>query len=136
MFRFLAKSALATFIWKRYHRPILATLTLLLGYFLVGMVHGDYVDYAHSAQDTTGLWLSYLLKWVLLITFTLIYYFYLKRILRTPEPAIQQTPPPTNGTKNTREPPSASDPFAGIRDKKTLKSHADRALDKAFRPKN
>ncbi|MDO3388637.1 hypothetical protein QWI17_22515 [Gilvimarinus sp. SDUM040013] len=133
MFRFLAKSALATLIWKRYHRPIVATFALLIGYFLVAMIHGDYVDYVKGAADTTYLWLSYLFKWGLLIALTVAYYLYLNRQLRQSETLGQGTPNPAKntGTKSTATPQSAQDPFAAIRSKRKLKSHADVALDQS-----
>ncbi|UTF58811.1 hypothetical protein [Gilvimarinus sp. DA14] len=134
MFRFFAKSAIATLIWKRYHRVIVATLSLLLGYFLISMIHGDYVDYAQGAQDTKLLWLSYIAKWFGLIAITALYYFYLKFVL-TPKPTTPTSEPArdsaskTSTNRQTDTTTSESDPFASIREKETLKSRADIALD-------
>lgn len=134
MFRFLAKSALATLVWKRYHRSILASLALLLGYFLIAMIHGDYVDYAASATDTSHLWLSYLVKWALLFTVTLVYYFYLRRQLRAPSQVKTETTAKAT-VKGTKSAPTnqndSADPFANIRGKQKLKSHADIALERS-----
>lgn len=140
MFRFLAKSALATVIWKRYHRPIVATLSLLLGYFLVSMVHGDYVDYSRGAGDTAHLWLSYLIKWLALLGLTLLYYFYMRRVLApaaktAPQAKAQRrekasTPPPEQTEQATEQ----QDPFVQIRRKDKLTSRADLALNKHRQP--
>lgn len=137
MFRFLAKSALATLVWKRYHRPILATIALFVGYFLVATIHGDYVDYAQTADDTSGLWVSYVIKWLLFLGLTAAYYFYLTRQWQDTGPRAAQTQtPPVRETGRDRAEQSAQDPFAVIRTKKKLKSHADIALEKSRRDKS
>ena len=130
MFRFLAKSAVATYIWKRYRRPIVATLLLFVGYFFIGMLHGDYVEYATGADDRRHLWLSYLIKWCALIGITLLYYLVLSRFLSS---GIEKLPPAKK--KRTDEPaPSTTtadgtpDPFSVIRHKEKLQSRADIAI--------
>ncbi|WP_020207581.1 hypothetical protein [Gilvimarinus chinensis] len=137
MFRFFAKSAIATLIWKRYHRVILATLALLLGYFLISMIHGDYVDYAQGAQDTKLLWLSYIAKWTGLIVITALYYFYLKLVLapkevKAPQANTSRQKHPHKQKQHNGPTPSIEpehDPFANIRQKEKLKSRGDIALD-------
>lgn len=135
MFRFLAKSALAAVIWKRYRRAIVSTLALFIGYFLISLFHGDYVDYAVSAGDTHFLWRSYLLKWVALTGVTVAYYLYNAHGFRRRR--TDDLPPPSTG-KTRREqavenPPNnseAADPFAEIRRKKRLKSRGDIAVER------
>ena len=134
MFRFLAKSAVATLVWKRYHRPILATLALFIGYLLIGVVHGDYVDYAKSADDTGYLWASYLLKWTLLSLITAVYYFYVTRsvnksnIKSNTDSKGKNRPPSQSSAVSTTD--DQADPFADIRTKESLKSRGDIAINK------
>lgn len=135
MFRFLAKSALVAMIWKRYRRTIISTLALFISYFLVSLFHGDYVEYAVSAGDKGFLWRSYLIKWVVLIGVTVIYYLFNTRILIKGK--ADDLPPASIG-KNRRErivehaPQSEGevDPFAQIRRKERLKSRGDIDLDR------
>lgn len=131
MFRFLAKSALVAVIWKRYRRTIISTLALFVSYFLISLLHADYVDYAVGAGDKEFLWRSYLIKWAALLGVTLIYYFYNTRV--SMKRGADDLPPPAN--KNPRKPvaenagDNEADPFAEIRRKKRLKSRGDVALD-------
>lgn len=129
MFRFLAKSALAAVIWKRYRRIILSTLALFVGYFLISLLHGDYVDYVVTAGDRRFLWGSYVAKWAALTVITLVYYLYAVRVLARrpgddPPPATQRRASPPEGG-NVLQSGGEADPFAGIRRKKTLESRGD-----------
>ena len=124
MFRFLAKSALATVLFKRYRRTIVSTLLLFACYFFISMIHGDYVSYATSADDRHYLWLSFLLKWVLLISITLVYYFYNVRALGT------SPKPPAKAAQQQVQASDAADPFDSIRTKDTLQSRGDVLLKK------
>lgn len=134
MFRFLAKSAVATVIWKRYNRVIVATLTLLISYVLIAALHGDYIDYARSTGVTNFLWLSYFAKWGAYLLITSVYYWFLKRALRPKrrdrEAPIEQARTRTQKNKPRTEdsPTTSTDPFADIRRKDTLKSRADFAM--------
>lgn len=131
MFRFLAKSALATFIYKRYRHTIVASLLLLFSYWVIAMIHSDYVDYATSADAREHLLLSYVLKWACLLSATLAYFFFINRRLHAP--AGDDVPPPVTPAEGKKASTSATneaaDPFAGIRNKEKLKSRADIALD-------
>jgi hypothetical protein len=136
MFRFLAKSALAAVIWRRYRRTIVSTLALFVSYFLISLFHDDYVDYTVSAGDTHFLWRSYLIKWGVLIGVTVTYYLYNAYAFRSRR-ADNLSPPAAD--KNRREqrvkenvPPNddEADPFAEIRHKKRLKSRGDIAVER------
>ncbi|MCP8901004.1 hypothetical protein [Gilvimarinus xylanilyticus] len=143
MFRFLAKSAVATVIWKRYNRVIISTLTLLISYFLIAALHSDYTDYARSTGVTGFLWLSYFAKWGGYVLVTSLYYWYLKYALR-PKPkkrddAFAQTRSQPNKKRAQPQQPSepSADPFADIRRKDRLKNRADFAMqDHRSQPKD
>ncbi|HEY7883815.1 MAG TPA: hypothetical protein VIC08_02595 [Cellvibrionaceae bacterium] len=129
MFRFLAKSALATVLFKRYRRTIISTLLLFAAYFFISMIHGDYVSYATSADDKQFLWISFLLKWALLIGLSLLYYFYNARLLdNSPKPPEKSLPAKTakrdqapDGETNSK----VADPFEAIRQKDKLQTRGD-----------
>jgi hypothetical protein len=133
MFRFLAKSALAAVIWKRYRRIIVSTLILFAGYFLISLFHGDYVEYAVGSGDKDFLWRSYLIKWAALIGVTVAYYLYNTRVLikrRADDlpPSSGKEPVVENSPQSGSD--SEADPFVEIRRKERLKSRADIALDR------
>ncbi|WP_049723205.1 hypothetical protein [Gilvimarinus polysaccharolyticus] len=133
MFRFLAKSALATVVWKRYRRPIGSTLALFISYFFIAMVHSDYVAWATTTAEHGHLWASFVVKWLALIGVSILYYWFNTRPLaqtnNTTESAAKKS-------KSRRKPASANpdippgpDPFATIRTKDKLRSRADVAMD-------
>ncbi|WP_041521807.1 hypothetical protein [Gilvimarinus agarilyticus] len=133
MFRFLAKSALATVIWKRYRRPIVSTLILFISYFFIAMVHGDYVSWATTTAEHQHLWISFVLKWLALIGVTLLYYWYNSRAIAHIDKQ-DETEAERHTSKKSRRPQTpppesdAPDPFAAIRQKDKLRSRADVAM--------
>lgn len=129
MFRFLAKSALVTLVFKRYRRPIVSTVVLFLSYFLISTIHSDYVNYAVTSDDRQFLWLSFLLKWALLLGTTLIYYFYNTAGLRSREGELS-LPDDVSTPMPPKRQPGVADPFAHIRNKEKLESRGDKLLNK------
>lgn len=136
MFRFLAKSALATVIWKRYRRPLGSTLALLVSYFFIAMVHSDYVDWSTTTSEHEHLWASFVVKWLALIGVTLLYYWFNSRALsshnahtetRTERQANTRTKRP-RAPAESHTPTAGADPFAEIRRKDKLRSRADIAM--------
>lgn len=63
MFRFLAKTAIASVIWKRYRRMIVSTLVMFAGFFLISQLHSDFVQYAKEVEEKQLLAWAYLAKW-------------------------------------------------------------------------
>lgn len=136
MFRFLARSALATVIWKRYRRPIGSTLALFISYFFIVMVHGDYISWATTTAEHKHLWASFVIKWLALIGVTLLYYWFNTRTWTADDPAAEVKPKSKRAARRQRAPqPDASepDPFASIRSKDKLRSRADLALEQAIK---
>ncbi|BFM22304.1 hypothetical protein [Gilvimarinus japonicus] len=135
MFRFLAKSALATVIWKRYRRPIVSTLALFISYFFIAMVHSDYVSWATTTAQHDNLWASFVVKWLALIGITLLYYWFNTRSLakiNNETDAERHTKPHNKQSRRTAHPPpeaAGPDPFADIRSKDKLRSRADVAME-------
>jgi hypothetical protein len=137
MFRFLAKSALATVIWKRYRRPLGSTLALLVSYFFIAMVHSDYVAWATTTAEHEHLWASFVVKWLALIGVTLLYYWFNSRALsrhnahtetRTERQANTHAKR-ASAPADSHKPATGPDPFAEIRRKDKLRSRADIAMD-------
>lgn len=139
MFRFLAKSALATVVWKRYRRPIGSTIALLISYFFIAMVHSDYVAWATTTAEHGHLWASFIVKWVALIGVSALYYWFNTRNLAPANNAPETGP--DKKSKSRRKPApetpdfsAGPDPFADIRNKDKLRSRADIAMEQS--PKN
>ena len=133
MFRFLAKSALATVVWKRYRRPIGSTLALFISYFFIAMVHSDYVAWATTTAEHGHLWASFVIKWLALIGVSILYYWFNTRPLTqtntTDESAGQKSKSRRKPASVNPDIPPGLDPFATIRTKDKLRSRADVAMD-------
>jgi|GEM_PF-3072039 len=74
MFRFVAKSMLASVLFKKYKRLILSTLALFTGYFVIALIHDDYLQYLSTVDDTQSVGITYLLKWCALSGISALYY--------------------------------------------------------------
>jgi len=134
MFSQLLKILAASFIWKKYKSTILPAACLFLYLWLVGIIHEDYLSYREIDGGAGGLGLSFIIKWFAWIMGIAIFFFYdnfernkVKNPSRKSEK--KQSTASENLSKNPNEKPK-TDPFAAIRDKKTLRSKADIAIDK------
>jgi len=133
MFKFLAKSAIASLIWSKYHKIIVSTILLFILYFIISFIHDDYLEYAELSEETTNVALSYILKWGALITATAIYYFTNIYKFKAPETAAETSSAKPEKAKKSKHKEKAKqqDPFAEIRNKEKLNSKADIALRKS-----
>ena len=127
--KFVAKTFLITFIWRRYKRVFISLALLFLSYFLISIVHSDYIDYAKNSENAHFLGLSYVVKWLALLSVTVVFYFFSSttksdKISDTQIKHLNPRKSKPNG-ESTTEP----DPFDSIRKKKTLKSKADSFLE-------
>ncbi len=135
MINFLAKSMFVTVVWRRYKRLIVSTALLFVAYFLVALIHDDYMEYARTA-NSGNLAGAYLLKWAVLLAATVIYY-----LVNFPVPSLRGTAkkrpvkkPPLSRQKIKEAPAQipeerdSADPFDSIRRKKKLKARGDALL--------
>lgn len=134
MFKFLAKSAVFSLIWNRYRKIILSTIVLFGSYFVISLMHTDYLDYAKLSQSEHNIAVSYGFKWAALLLTSAVYYW---TNVRQP-PLSKNNQENTAPSKTSRKPQAASnapslkppsgDPFAEIRKKDKLSSKGDRIL--------
>ena len=115
MFKQLFKLTFVTFIWKRYKKIIVSTALLFFYLWLVGRVHGDYLSYLELRENAPDPGLSFILKWVALLSGVFIYFIF---HLISPHKFIKK---PTNISKNG----DVDDPFNSLRHSKKLRSKAD-----------
>ncbi|MBX2858214.1 MAG: hypothetical protein KTR17_06095 [Cellvibrionaceae bacterium] len=136
MFKFLAKSAVFSLIWTRYRKMIVSTAFLFGSYFIIALMHRDYLSYAKLSQANADIALSYAVKWAALLTVSGIYYW-----LNIHKNLGKSTAKATvNSGSDKRKPPKQSsgdgsraiarDPFAEIRRKDKLSSKAEQILKK------
>jgi hypothetical protein len=127
MFRFLAKSFVATVFFKRYRRAIISTLSLFVFYFVVSLVHDDYFVYAQAVEKEGALAWAFLVKWAVLFLGTGIYYLINFPFLQAKKKHGQQGSVSVEEHKEEAK-PAEEDPFSTIRKKKVLKSKGDFSL--------
>ena len=127
MLKNLIQLTLLSVVWKRYRSMILSTL-LLLGYFyLVALVHEDYLSYSALNDNQQYLGFSFILKWLAFIIGLAVYLLYNFGFLLRKRPNAGHPATPTQSA-STPEPSSQAgktDPFERIRRRDKLRSRAD-----------
>lgn len=135
MFKQLFKLTVVSVIWKRYKAAIVSTLALFIYYWLVEKLHQDYLQYLSLQQTDTNLGSSFLLKWLMLglgLGLYLLYNFWRKRPGKTPLPHVdikQKKKTRKQAPGNEAELDKGNDPFANIRQRKSLRSKADFVIE-------
>ncbi|WP_045859920.1 hypothetical protein [Teredinibacter purpureus] len=136
MFKFLTKSIVFSVVWRRYKTLIVSTVLLFLMYFVIALIHDDYVEYSLASQTENALGFAYIVKWAAMAIGTFVYY-----VINFP-PAILRKNKSGKRLRDAEEeavlgaacenfsenPLRDNDPFAGIRQKKQLNSRADACL--------
>ena len=114
-------------VWKRYKSVIISTLLLFVYFWLIGMLHDDYLSYTELNQDPAHLGLSYIVKWLAFFIGVMVYLWFHIFFPRLKKP--RSTP---TIQKEASKPlnPTETDPFAEIRQRKKLRSRADFIIDK------
>ncbi|WP_075185250.1 hypothetical protein [Teredinibacter haidensis] len=130
MFKFLAKSFVATVLWGRYKRLVLSTILLFVAYFIVSMVHDDYLEYSLAVGAAQSLSWAYLAKWVGIALLSIAYYlFNFPPSVFTREKKQSSEPDGTkDNTLGSIESTEVGDPFNHIRKKKVLKGRGEAGL--------
>ena len=123
MWNNLLKLTLASYIWKRYRRTLIALPLLLLYFWLINLVHQDYLAYSQLNDSQVGVGLSFVVKWILIFIgiFTFIFIHFTNGANRSSADNMQTSKSDLG---------SDSDAFDAIRQKDKLRSRADVILDK------
>jgi hypothetical protein len=127
MFKQVFRLAFVTVIWKQYKQVIVSTLLLFTFIFLVSNIHADYLTHTEMQKDTTGTGLSFIAKWLAYAVGIGLYFFYhtIRGRNKNAKPS-KKSKPSSKRSVATLEPESLEDdPFAEIRQRKTLRSRAD-----------
>ena len=142
--------------WRKYKRHASATIIFLIALLMINILHQDFIEYNQQSQ-TAYLAMSYGIKWLAFITCVVVFLFVLKRIDKQTtkdcvHPANQSTEDSTISailaSKNSQSQKQAAeqavdsdasnqvnngksekDPFAHLRNKKSLRSKADFIID-------
>ena len=140
MFSQLVKLIAASFIWKKYKTTLFTAACLFLYLWLVGFIHDDYLAYKEAEGNASHLGFSFLIKWLAWIAGITIFFFYdsLKKKRaqaiggnnRSKNAFKQNATDRENNIAVGAESKAEKDPFAAIREKKTLPSKGDIAISK------
>jgi len=123
-------------IWKRYGRALKLLPVILVGVFIISLVHDDYVRYAEVSNDRSLLHWSFLIKWFLILAVVVWYWQFAKSVISSKKNRAKNNSTFKNesmfGKKSDVdvEVDSAPDPFAEIRNKKRLRSKADIVIER------
>jgi hypothetical protein len=134
LLRTVLRAASAWFIWRWLEPRWRSTLALVLGWLLVIVLHAEYVEYVQITESTELLWISYLIKWVVVLSAILAYlWFSVLGSSKTP-PAQAPSKTPQTDKGGTGDTPHG-DGFDFLREKKTLQSRGDQVIDAHKLPK-
>lgn len=136
MFNQLLKWTLLISIWRKYKQHIGITIALILALMLTSFLHQDFVNYSLAANNDS-LGLSYVIKWLVYLGLVTVYWFSVTKVKsksdkdsdlhRKMKVAKEQTLNQSANMTSENHP----DPFANIREKKSLRSKADFFIEKA-----
>ena len=140
MFNKLLNVTLVGFLVNRYGAMIVSTLVLFAYFWVVGLIHRDYLDYLELQGGSQGVGLSFVFKWLAFIVGIILYWLFNSYVrkkadrkrntqsssslkaagLRANKSAVN-----TQASADTE----ADDPFAEIRQKEKLRSRADIVIE-------
>ena len=134
MFNRLLKLTIAGLLWNRYGSMILSTVLLFLYFWIVSLIHQDYLDYLALQESSGGVGLSFILKWLAYIAGVIAYWlfnsFVIKRTARKRGGEKLET---GGASTDARKPAGSSkgeDPFDAIRHREKLRSKADLLIER------
>jgi hypothetical protein len=139
MFNQLLKWTLLISIWRKYKQYVGITVILALALMLTSFLHQDYVDYS-LVSNNASLGLSYVIKWLVYLVLVTAYWFIVSKIKSTRGKdsdlhrmmKVAENKTAKKAQENANETlDNLSDPFANIREKKSLRSKADIEIEKA-----
>lgn len=124
--KFIANTFFLAILWRRYRRLLIAVGLLVASYFLVSLLHDDYLDYVKNSGNDSYLGISYAIKWLSLLVATVVFYFV---ITGRNKAETKKRPADQHQAKTDAPGKNKPDPFDAIRHKKKLRGRADQFLD-------
>lgn len=130
MWNNLLKLSLISYIWKRYKRTLIAFPILLLYFWVISLVHQDFLQYTQLKGSEQGVGLSFIVKWLFMLLGVGVFVFLHINSAEDSKPQAQSTQDKRKNSKTTKTTASVhNDAFANIRKKEKLKSKADKVID-------
>ena len=140
MFNKLLNVTLVGFLVNRYGAMIVSTLVLFGYFWVVGLIHRDYLDYLELQGSSQGVGLSFVIKWLAFIVGISLYWLFNSYIRKKADRKRNKQSssslkaaglPADKSAKNTRASGEAElyDPFDEIRQKEKLRSRADFVIE-------
>lgn len=129
LLRTVLRAASAWMIWRWLEPRWRSTLALVIGWLTVVLLHNEYVEYVQITQSIEQLWLSYVLKWIVILSGILAWIWFSFLGTRAPRATLKSAPdaakPPSSPSS---ENPAVDDGFDFLRHKTTLESRGDKVL--------
>lgn len=138
MFNKLINVTLVGFLINRYGAMIVSTLVLFAYFWVVGMIHQDYLEYLQLRDSTHSAGLSFVFKWLAFILGITIYWLFNSYIRKRADrrknaqtsAALQTVAVRAGrGAGDANSSGGADDPFDEIRHKEKLRSRADLIIE-------
>jgi len=131
IFKQIFRIAFVALIWKQYKAWIISTVLLLLGLYLIGQIHTDFLQHWQLQGDTSKTGQSFIYKWTAYLGSIALYigfhYFRPKK-----EPLNNQKKNKEKQKELTLELEKLSgdqDPFSAIRKREKLRTRSDFILE-------
>ena len=137
IFKQVFRIAFVTFIWKNYKAWIVSTILLLFGFFLIGKIHADLLQYWQLQEEKSQIAASIIYKWIAYLGCALAYFLYhYFRPKKAPETAKETKEKRKTLEKELTNLSPNEDPFSDIRNRDTLRSRSDFILNQQADNKN
>lgn len=114
--------------WKRYKSLIVSTLVLFVFFWLVGLLHDDYVNYIELNDDKQHIGLSFVIKWLVFILGVVVYVLFNTRKTGDSTKSIASSNTASEQAEAEQDKPC--DPFSAIRQRDKLRTRADFIIEK------
>ena len=136
MWNSLIKLSVLSLIWKRHRKTLITFALLLISFWVLNLIHKDYLAYADIQDHTQWVGLSFIVKWLFFLIAGAV--FVLTNLKSKPGSTTahhtkQQAPireEAIDTLKASQETTSTAldERFVALREKKTLSSKADLLL--------
>ncbi len=118
-----------TFIWKKYQRIIVSTISLFVFFWLVNFAHAEYLSFAEFQSEDAQISLSFFIKWLCLVVGAIIYIIY--HFVRADKKPLKVKE--MHSKKVGINDLDGIDPFDAIRHKDKLRTRAEIMLESESR---
>lgn len=131
MWNSLLKISVISYIWKRYKRTLISLPLLLVYFWLISLIHQDFLTFVELNDTKQWIGLSFLVKWVFVLLGIVVFIiFHLKDNQSENSNSYTQFEKKPSNKKTDASNAQDSDPFQTIRQKETLSSKAEKIIQK------